>query len=193
LAVCITDCLWSGFNFHFESIIEDHGLPPSTTNYLFLPVSFASTLAILGCGFLFDRIHVKSRGLMLATTSCTIAVGILLIMDSPLLVILFSLLLGSMDGVSAVGYSTVFAYNFGRVDVGTMNSATGAITTFWLGIAPFLFGLCHDYLNSYNPILFVIAIAAAIMSIILFMVGPPIPPVQEVTISELIEQKKNDN
>ena len=38
-------------------------------------------------------------------------------------------LLGVMDGVLSIGYATVFAYNFGRVHLGTIDSFAQAIAT----------------------------------------------------------------
>jgi len=105
-------------------------------------------------GVFFDRIEIKARGILLSTIPCLLAVIVLLFLNSPFLLVLFALLYGVMDGVMAIGYSVVFAFNFGRVDIGTIDSVAGGVTTFFLGLGPLLFGMSRDFLGTLYDLLF---------------------------------------
>ena len=176
LSACMTGLLWSGVNFHFFSIMVDMGLDAGTLAYLYVPIAISSAAGMLVAGYLVDRVRVKSRATALATLAGLLSTGLVFVAGTPVLAVLFALVFGFMDGVQAIGNASVFAYLFGRVHLGRIDSIVNGLYTVFLGLGPSLFGVVRDATGSYTPMLIACAAPLFLLTVLLVLTPAPNPP-----------------
>jgi MFS family permease len=176
LSSCMVSLLWSGFNFHATSILTEMGLDEAAVAYMYLPIALGSAAGMLVAGALVDRIRVKSRSAAMATAAGALCVGLLFASGSLAPAVLFSLVFGFMDGVTAIGNTSVFAYLFGRVHLGRIDALVNGLSTVFLGLGPTLFGVVRDTSGSYLPILVACAAPLVLLTGALFLTPAPKPP-----------------
>src|SRR3989338_2074356 len=89
----VASCLmWAGFNFHFIEIWQDRQLVGAEISTLYPATSVAGILMTMCCGAVFDKLKVKSYGLILGNCAMAVAIGFLMLMQvypSVLLVLLY--------------------------------------------------------------------------------------------------------
>ena len=176
LSSCLTSLLWSGFNFHANSILTEMGLDVAVVWYMYLPIAFGSVAGMLVAGLLVDRIRVKTRVAALATGFGALSAGLVFAAGTPALAVLFAVPFGFMDGVQAIGNTSIFAYLFGRVHLGRIDAIVGGLSTVFLGLGPTLFGAVRDASGSYTPILVACAVPLVLLTGMLLLTPVPSPP-----------------
>ena len=176
----VASCLmWAGFNFHFIEILQDRQLVGAEISTLYPATSVAGILMTMCCGAVFDKLKVKSYGLILGNCAMAVAIGFLMLMQvypSVLLVLLYGVSFGAMDALLSLGSLTIFASVFGRVDIGTIDPVGGGIGTVAVGVGPLLFGYAREEFGSFDPVLYILLLLVALSSCAIFISGNPTPP-----------------
>lgn len=161
----------------YVSMLEEQDV--SLSKYaapLFILVSCGDTVMQFIMGFTFDRLHVKQRGIAVGTILCCLSLALLMYCHDFTTALIFGFVYGMQDGVLMVGYTTVFSYNFGRVDLGKIDSVAAAVYTLSCGIGPLCFAISKDYTGSYKSVYYGIFVVAAVMSVVLLFEKKPKPP-----------------
>jgi MFS family permease len=181
LSMFFSTLLWSGFNFHYVEILSDRGFKsPTEFSYLYPVSALAGVVVTLMSGPLVDRLTVKSYAIVLGQIFAVLSATDLLILSwypsHTIFVILFGIFFGSMDGIMTVGYLTIFADIFGRVDIATISAVATFVSTLSVGLGSFLFAYSRENLESFDPVLLLIVIGSTTFSIGIILAGNPIPP-----------------
>ena len=149
---------WSGMNYH----ISDHvnllaGLDATEgAAAVYLPLALCSNIVgFLLSAFLVDRLSVKSRVRVMASTYLFLLVPMLvsLKMKNVHLVRLFGATLGIFEGTNLAFYNIIFSSLFGRKSLAQIRGLATAFGIVFTGIGPLAFSLCKSATGDYNSII----------------------------------------
>jgi MFS family permease len=197
LSSCVTGLLWSGFNFHFVSILRESGITATIPNVdisdlVFIPISITAVVTMLGAGPLFDRIQNKVRGLLLTTICCAASLICLLTFPavakadsastSTFIIILFAVLYGTMNSIQMTGYAIIFSYTFGRLHLASIDGLAAAFLTVSVGVGPLFFGLVRTFSGSYEAIFILLLVLSVAATVVLMLSRTPRLPAQVIPL-----------
>lgn len=174
--------LWSGYNFNYKQMWRLQGITDNVEN-LFSIIAVFNFISLAIAGYIFDKLYNKGRGMAIGTIGCFLAVLFLSQSHTYTGAILFSVAMGFQDGIFATGYLTIFAYSFGRVDLGTIDSIAASIVNMIVGIGPFICGIVEDLYGSFSIVYYGLMMFSALATVsLVFSTKPNPPPITSKTI-----------
>ena len=115
-------------------------------------------------------------GMAVGTIGCFLCQLLLMTSHTYAAAQIYSILFGLMDGIFLTGYLTIFAYSFGRANLGTIDSVASAWITVACGVGPLLFGLAEDTNHSFDVMYYVVLCISIISTFSLAFSNKPTPP-----------------
>lgn len=164
--------LLTAITFHIVSIFEDQGLSSTVAATTYIPIAVATATFNFTSGFLVERIRIKY--LMAASL---FAMGVSLMLTNFLTGTYMAILMGAIIGSSAGLMSTVnsvgWAYNYGRLHLGSITGITSTVLIAGSSLGPLPFGFARDITGSYYTILWVSAIWPTLLGVVTLFIKRP--------------------
>lgn len=160
----------TGLILHQVSIFAQLGHDAQTAAQTYAMITIVMVFSSLLFGWLVDRLApgavlaLQMGGLITAMVMATM-------MTSPILLFVYAVGFGFVMGGGGVFDGAVWVNLFGRKYQGSIRGFVTTTLVAGTALGPVLFGLSFDYLNSYNPILWV-GIGIAVLSIIGALLAP---------------------
>lgn len=161
----LTAMLGTGLVFHHFSIMGENGVARDVAATVFVSFGIVQAVANLGTGWLLDRVQPR---FLLAGAQAAMAAAMLLathVVAGPLLV-LYGVVLGTMQGMSGAITLTVYPHYFGRAHLGAIKGIVSTITVAGTAAGPLLLSMGLDISGSYRPVLMFAALAPAGIAVI---------------------------
>lgn len=160
----------TGLILHMVSIFAElgHDARMAAANYAMITIITAITSIVFG--YLVDRLRpqvvmaVQLGALISAMTLATF-------MTTPMLLFVYAVSFGLMMGGGAVFDGAVWVNLFGRGHQGAIRGFVSTALVTGTAIGPILFGLSLDYLDSYNPVLW-LGVTLASIALIASLFAP---------------------
>ena len=170
----LTAALGTALVFHHFSIMAANGLERDVAASLFVPFGFVLAGSGLVTGYLIDRVPPRfllSAALALMAGALVGAPGV----DDPRTLLVYGVVLGTMQGMSQALQTTVYAHYFGRLHIGAIKGLSTTILVAGTSVGPLLVALGFDAAGDYRPVL----VAAAVAPAVLAVVAPFLPLVRD--------------
>jgi len=146
--------VWAGTTFNIIPLFEGRGLTEGQAAATLAVCAVAMAAVQPIAGVLADRLPLS--GLLAAGSSAvTVSMAILIAMDSLWTAHLFGVFLGVGNGIYAVAANTLWPRYFGRRSLGKIRSGGMMALVLGSSLGPFLLGASQDYLDAFQPALFV--------------------------------------
>jgi MFS family permease len=155
--------------FHQVSIFNERGLSAAIAASVFVPYAITSASSSMAGGFIVDRMGPKFLfGLTMAALLAATLMA--LVITSPLLAIVYALLLGIQGGFQRIVGGTTWAHFYGRHNLGRIQGSAMMVGITSAAVGPLPVAFLHEQTGSYTlpilvmaalPILAVIAISFA--------------------------------
>ncbi len=162
----------TGIHFHAVQIYLDVGLAEADAAHMFSIFAVAVALSMLVGGIMADRFQLN-RLLSASMVGISSGIWLLTYVSSPWSSRLFAVVLGAGLGVFMSVLSTILARYYGRAHLGKIRGTVITIEIAASSTGPFLMGVAHDILGSYNSILTAAALVTAPMVFIALFATPP--------------------
>lgn len=162
--------LGTGLVFHHFSIMDENGMGRTEAATMFVTYGMVLAAASVITGFLVDRIAPRfllSVALALLTSAMLVATRV----DGTGMILLYGVLLGSMQGMSQALQSTVYGYYFGRIHFGAIKGLATTVMVAGTAAGPLLLAVGLDLSGSYRPVLAI----SALVPIALAATAPFLP------------------
>lgn len=143
--------------FHLVSIFADNNLPASVAASVYVPIAATTALMTLVSGVLLDRISVR-YALAAALFLLALSMGLVQVLSSVALALLFGVLWGATTGLFRVVSTVAWAHYFGREHLGAISGAATTIMITGAAIGPIPLGVAHDLFGSFNQALTLLAL-----------------------------------
>lgn len=169
-------------NLHLVINFQDKGL--SAAQAVSILSLFAATSALTGVpwGFVFERMHIRFSA-MLISVLLLLSMGVLLIVDSYPLAILFGLTFGFAVGGSSLVETLLWSDFFGRRHMGEIRGFTAPFRLL-SPTGPTLAGFIFDQTGSYRIAFYMFGSIFFVMLIAMSFATPPVKPVMEEAMEE---------
>ena len=169
-----TGMVWAGTVFNILPLFESHGLTDqqAATTLAVFAISMAAMQPF--AGLLSDRLPLNLL-LSISSAAVTLAMGILLKMDTVGMAYTFAVSFGLGCGLAGVAGSTLWPRYFGRTHLGKIRGGAQAALVVGSSIGPFLVGASFDYLGSFDVSLLVFLGANALLTLATLFATRPIP------------------
>ncbi len=158
--------------FHQTAIIQERGLSPAVAAGLFVPIAVCSAATSIVAGWIVDR-----SGPKLVFTFCMTALlgamGILLLIKSLPLAIVYAVLLGMTQGTSRIVGSVTWAHFYGRVGLGRVQGSAVMVGITGSALGPLPLAWLNDQLNGFGPAVAVMAVLPALAIAAVAVAKPP--------------------
>jgi MFS transporter, OFA family, oxalate/formate antiporter len=152
-----TSMFGTGLVFHHFSIMEGNGLGREVAATIFVTFGLVQALSNLSTGWALDRVPPR---FLLAGAQAAMAGALVYathLSAGPSLIV-YGIVLGTMQGMSGAIGSTVFAHYFGRAHHAAIKGTVSTITVAGTAAGPLLFSLGNDLAGTYRPALMVAAL-----------------------------------
>jgi MFS family permease len=164
----------TGLVFHQVSLLADRGVSSGLAlSTLSLQAAFACGMSLIG-GMLADRIEPR-RLLASSMLMLFLAIILLLLVDSPALLLPYSILLGLHTGVQRCSGSLAILNAFGRLHFGAVKGLVMALVIGASALGPLPLALAKDWLGHYDVALFTLLVLPLISGIAVWTANPPKP------------------
>lgn len=173
---CCVSAFGTGLVFHHYSIMASNGLNRTAAAAMFVPFGFVLAGANLVTGILLDRVPPRFLLSAMLLFLCAALVLAPHVAGTGSMVV-YSVLLGLMQGMQGAVSATVYAYYFGRRHIGVIRGFTSTITIAGTAFGPLAFALGFEVFGSYAPVLTLSALAPLAVA----MAAPLIKPVDRAT------------
>ena len=154
----LVSALTTGLVFHHFSIMAAGGLDRAVAAEVFVPFGIMTAASNLVAGALMDR--VPPRYLLAAMLVAQTAALALAAIVAPGLVFAYGALLGATMGIKGGVQGAVYAYYFGRTNLGAVKGTASTIGVAGTAAGPLLFALTEAATGSYAPVLLASAVAS---------------------------------
>ena len=173
--VATISMLATGLFFHMVSIFADNGLSVDVAAATFIPIALTTAVMTLLSGILVDRIPVRA---LLATALTIQSVSLLLAsnLQGQAIILLYGILLGTTSGLVRTVNSVAWAAYFGRLHLGSITGVTTTILIAGSALGPMPFGMIHDIMGSYEPMLYGSAALPLLLAIACLFIRKPVRP-----------------
>ncbi|MBI4300031.1 MAG: MFS transporter [Chloroflexi bacterium] len=160
-------------NLHLVPYLSDRGLSDSTAVGIFSLYSIAGAGSSLFWGFAMERLSVR-RSLIIIFVGSAVGTGILMLVDSPPLAVVFAILYGIAFGGHMVLISVVFAEYFGRRHVGAISGFAAPLERIANALGPVLAGFVYDVTKSYQIAFVIFLILYALSALWMILARRPV-------------------
>ncbi len=150
----LVTCFATGLLFHHYSILGELGVARSTAALMFLPLGFVIAISNFIAGLAMDRIQPRYLMSILQLFLCVILFMATAAKTVPLVVV-YSILAGSVIGMRGVLDGGIYAYYFGRLELGAIKGFASTISVAGTAVGPIILSLGHDLFGNYSPILWI--------------------------------------
>lgn len=122
LPLAFPSVLSTALIFHQTSIVVERGLSPAVGAGIFVPFAASSVVGLILAGHVADR--VGPRALFIGNMAVLlIAVGLVLVVSSPMLAVIYSVVLGGANGMNRVVNGVTMAHFYGRHGLGRIQGS----------------------------------------------------------------------
>lgn len=148
LVVAANTLTVTALTFHQISILGEAGLTPTEAAAVFFPQTVASTAALLGVGFLADRLPGR---LMLGVSMALLAAAALLIqvLDVPPAPLVYAVTLGFAMGTGFAAEGVLYPRYFGVREIGAIRGLAFTISVAGAALGPIIVGVARGASDSY--------------------------------------------
>ncbi|MDF1596277.1 MAG: MFS transporter [Acidimicrobiia bacterium] len=153
----LTAGLGTGLVFHHFSIMSQNGVARPTAALMFIAYGLMLAVANLLTGYLIDRMP-PARFLSVTLGLMGVAMLGAGSVSTAGAVVVYGVVLGSMQGTSQAVQSTVYGHYFGRLHFGSIKGFASMITVGGSAAGPLLVAVGYDLAGSYEPVLALTAI-----------------------------------
>ncbi len=162
----------TGIHFHAVQIYLDAGLAEADAAQMFSFFAVAVAISMLIGGIMADRFRLNR---LLSASMVGISSGIWLLthVSSPWSSCLFAVVLGAGLGVFMSVRSTIWVRYYGRAHLGKIRGTVSTIEIAASSTGPFLMGVAHDWVGSYNSMLTIAALITAPIVFVALLATPP--------------------
>ncbi len=174
--------LSTGLFFHIVSIFADNGLDAGLAAAVFVPVALTTALVNLSSGILIDRAPVRfvqSAALLLQAISLLMA----LTLSSAFTASLYGIVLGATSGLQRTVAGVVWANYFGRRSLGAIAGVSTTILVAGSALGPLPFGIVHDLVGSYRPVLLGLAVVPLALAVVTLFFDKPRKPTRHQPVN----------
>lgn len=160
----------TGLILHQISIFEQLGHSARTAAETYAMLTIITAISSIFFGWLVDRLR---PGVVMAIQMSALIMAMIMatMMTSQILLFVYALSFGILMGGGAVFDGAVWVNLFGRKYQGSIRGFVTTILVAGTAIGPVLFGLSFDYLESYNPVLW-LGVAIAVISTVAALIVP---------------------
>lgn len=146
--------------FHQVSILGERGLSPAIAATIFVPYALATAATSAVSGVLTDRFG--PRWMLVGNLTFTVvAIGTLFVVASPLMAIVYAIMLGIASGVEPVIFGVVWAHYYGRSGLGRVQGAAGTVSIAGAALGPLPIAALQDSTGTFTAgIILMMAITA---------------------------------
>jgi sugar phosphate permease len=170
-SLCVA-ALGTGLIFHHYSIMAASGVDRTMAAMMYVPLGIVMAGANLLTGFLLDRIPPRFLLSAVQLLLCSALVTATQVTE-PRGVLVYGVLLGLMQGMSAALQAGVYAYYFGRQHLGSINGLATTIMVVGTAFGPILFALGFERGGNYTPVLLLSSIAPLLIAMVAPLSRPP--------------------
>jgi MFS family permease len=148
LVVAANSLVVTALTFHQISILGEAGLSSTQAAALFFPLTMASTAALLGVGFLADRVPGR---LMLVASMGLLALATLLIqfLDQGPVPYAYAVILGFAIGTGFAAEGVLYPRYFGTREIGAIRGLAFTVSVVGAALGPILVGVARGASDSY--------------------------------------------
>ena len=157
--------------FHQASIFQENGLSATLSAGVFALYSASSAVSSLLSGPVVDRIGPKSLVVFsMATLVATLALGVAI--DSPLMAVVYVLMMGVSAGSFIIVHSTIWAYHYGRHGLGRIQGPAMTLSLCASAVGPLPLAVFRDLTGSYS-VGMLLMIALPVLSVLVVFLARP--------------------
>jgi MFS family permease len=160
-----------GVQIHLVPLLRDHGISAQLAALMASAMGFATLLARIGEGYLFDRFFAP-RVAIVVFLGATAGIGLLQAADAIWLAWLCAILIGIGAGAESSLLGYLASRYFGLRSFGELFGYVFASFMVGTAIGPYAVGLGYEALGSYDAILWVSASVLLFMCILMSRLGP---------------------
>ena len=158
----LVSALTTGLVFHHFSIMAAGGLDRAVAAEVFVPFGAMTAASNLVAGALMDRVPPRYLlAAMLVAQTAALALAAIVVPD---LVFVYGALLGATMGIKGGVQGAVFAYYFGRTNLGAVKGTASTIGVAGTAAGPLLFALTEAATGTYVPVLLASAVASLVLA-----------------------------
>ncbi|MFN3333795.1 MAG: MFS transporter, partial [Caldilinea sp.] len=160
----------------------DNGLDAGLAAAVFVPVALTTALVNLSSGILIDRAPVRfvqSAALLLQAISLLMA----LTLSSAFTASLYGIVLGATSGLQRTVAGVVWANYFGRRSLGAIAGVSTTILVAGSALGPLPFGIVHDLVGSYRPVLLGLAVVPLALAVVTLFFDKPRKPTRHQPVN----------
>ena len=171
--------------FHQTAIIEERGLSAALAAGLFVPIAACSAATSMVAGWVVDRSGPKPI-FALSMTALLGAMGVLLLVESLPLAIVYALLLGITQGTSRIVGSVTWAHFYGRAGLGRVQGSAVMVGITGSALGPLPLAWLNAQFEGFGPAVAVMAILPVLAIVAVAVAKPPggvLPETKELTPS----------
>lgn len=157
--------------FHQISILGEHGLSQSIAAGVFVPFAIASALATALSGGLNERLGPRVP-LALSLVLLLVALLMLQTVSTPLAATFYAAVLGASAGVQGVTAGAIWAYYYGRRELGTVQGPATMLMISGAALAPLPLAALHQTFTNYDLALWLTAAVPVVCAVMLTLFDP---------------------
>ncbi|MEX2431641.1 MAG: MFS transporter [Dehalococcoidia bacterium] len=165
-------------NLHLATTFYDKGLSDATVVTVLVIFAVTSAVVITPLGYLYDKIHVRYGGMLLAAL-LLLAMVIAILPGGLWMAVLFAVVFGLATGSRGLVETLLLANYFGRGSLGALRGFAGPFRLI-SPLGPLYAGLVRDLTGSYALAFGTFAVVAAVMGAVMFFAKQPVHPSQVV-------------
>ncbi|MGE3960540.1 MAG: MFS transporter [Dehalococcoidia bacterium] len=169
----------TGLVFHQAAILDEQGLSAQVAAAIFVPYALASAGVSLVAGDIADRYGPK---VVFAAAMLTLFAGMLLalMMDSLLMAVVYSCLVGASGGFSRIVAAVTWAHFYGRRGLGRVQGSATMVNITASALGPLPLAWLQDQFDGFRPGIAILAVLPIAAVITVALARPPVDrPVTE--------------
>jgi len=171
-ASAVPSLVVTGLAFNQVAILTDRGMPSSLAATTFAVEAAVALPTTLLAGWLVDKYPVRYI-LMAGQVLLIVAMLLLLVAQSPSLVLMYSAWRGASSGLWMVAADVAWPSYFGRKHLGSIRGIGYAVGVVGAAIGPIPFGLAYDFFGGYTPAIAGLLILPVMAAIAVTQARPP--------------------
>lgn len=167
LNITIIALYFTAFTFHVESVFSYNGMDSKTAFSIFLPASIVSAVVHMGGSWLSDYIKLKY---ILIFSFLGILISSLGLLNLSPGIGLLPLILGNgiVIGTFNILIAVTWPRFYGLKNLGKISGFVLSWSVIGSAMGPFLFSLSEKHMNSYKPVILIIAGLSGILMVMAF-------------------------
>ena len=166
LSDALVVALATGLLFHHYSVLGEQLVDRTTAALFFLPLGAVTAAANVITGLAMDRVQPRYllAGLMALLCIC---LGFSTQVDTLPETLIYGTLMGAVIGIRGVLDGGIYAYYFGRLEIGAIRGLASTISVGATAVGPPLLAVGYQLMGSYVPILWICTLPPLILAGIL--------------------------